>query len=234
MGYKVRKIQRFHKSLEQTLSALDGGGPFQTIFDVGANIGQTAQRFNALFPHAHVYSFEPCRETYETLSKNVEPYKNIRTFRLGLGASNKPQTMGLRKANYTNSILKNSTAIGEYVPGNVYQAIGVEEVRISTLKSFCEDANISQVDLLKIDTQGYEDRVLGGAGDLLTPALIRAIYLEVLFIPHYQDQAEFDELYGMLRNRGYRMYAMYDICADESNGYKWANALFVDKNIKIL
>lgn len=39
------------------------GWPITTIFDVGANIGQTVLKFAAAFPRAQIHCFEPVYES---------------------------------------------------------------------------------------------------------------------------------------------------------------------------
>jgi hypothetical protein len=46
--------------------------PITTIFDVGANVGETSLTLHKRFPHARVLAFEPHPATYERLCENVE------------------------------------------------------------------------------------------------------------------------------------------------------------------
>jgi hypothetical protein len=59
---------------------------FQTIFDVGANVGDTAIALVQHFPGATIYAFEPVSETFEKLEKRVEVFKEILPLNLGLGS----------------------------------------------------------------------------------------------------------------------------------------------------
>jgi FkbM family methyltransferase len=43
----------------------------KTIFDVGANIGQTAKTYRRLFPSAEIWSFEPFPASYESLCRSL-------------------------------------------------------------------------------------------------------------------------------------------------------------------
>src|SRR5215213_2166853 len=54
----------------------------KTIFDVGANVGQTAIWFSESFPEAMLFSFEPISSTYDTLVKNVASNKKIHCHKL--------------------------------------------------------------------------------------------------------------------------------------------------------
>lgn len=47
----------------------------EVIFDVGANIGQTASKFAQSFPKAKIFSFEPVTATFKQLRENTK--KNL-------------------------------------------------------------------------------------------------------------------------------------------------------------
>ena len=50
----------------------------QTVFDVGANYGQTAIRFSKAFPSAIIHSFEPVESNFRILKKKDFPiFKSI-------------------------------------------------------------------------------------------------------------------------------------------------------------
>jgi len=46
------------------------GYKIKTIFDVGANVGQSAKKFLVQFPGSHIYCFEPVTDTFRLLSNN--------------------------------------------------------------------------------------------------------------------------------------------------------------------
>src|SRR4051812_36845319 len=57
-----------------------------TIFDVGANVGQTALKFAIAFPEARIFCFEPVTSTLRKLGKNVQGFRSITCHQLALGA----------------------------------------------------------------------------------------------------------------------------------------------------
>ena len=57
----------------------------KTIFDVGANIGQTAIKFNRSFKESIIYCFEPVNKPFKQLSFNTSTLDNVKCFNLALG-----------------------------------------------------------------------------------------------------------------------------------------------------
>ena len=70
--------------------------------------------------------------------------------------------------------------------------------------------------LLKIDAQGYEDRVLAGAHNVLDR--IRSIQIELSLVPLYEGQVLFDEIRRRLGSLGYELSAMFPVYVDEMTG----------------
>lgn len=54
------------------------------VWDIGANIGVVSVRLANLYPEAHIFAFEPQRENYHILSKNISGYKNITAVQVAL------------------------------------------------------------------------------------------------------------------------------------------------------
>ena len=57
------------------------------FFDVGANIGQSALEYNAMFPNSKIFSFEPFPTTFQTLKANVKHLGGIQIHPFGFGNS---------------------------------------------------------------------------------------------------------------------------------------------------
>lgn len=77
-----------------------------------------------------------------------------------------------------------------------------ETVFVITLDSLCRKFGIDHIDLLKIDVQGYESRVLRGAKNILRHT--DRVIIEILLSPHYEGQSDPEEIRSLLNDAGLR------------------------------
>lgn len=147
--------------------------PDATILDVGANIGQFARIARAAFPDAQIHSFEPNPAAFAQLQKAAERLK-IHPIALGCGSAPGTYAMFDRSADA-------GTAFATLVPG-VLEQKGISparfDVELTTVDLFCQNHGFDQVDLLKIDVEGFESEVLAGASRMLSERRVRLIQFE--------------------------------------------------------
>jgi len=84
-----------------------------------------------------------------------------------------------------------------------------EEVTVDSLESFCARNAIGQIDILKMDVQGWELELLQGAEGLLRDRRIRFIYSEVGFRRDSSDMQHFCALNEVLEEQGYWLCGFY-------------------------
>ena len=134
-----------------------------TFLDVGANIGMmslfASKRIGA---EGVVYAFEPQKEIYEILKKNIEinAATNIRPIRIGIGSSKK-------KAPFYRNITVGRGA-DSFIRESPEAPMWEESVEILPLDSVVEERGIETVRMIKIDVEGWELEVLKGAKALLS------------------------------------------------------------------
>jgi FkbM family methyltransferase len=202
-------------------------GPVQVIFDVGANRGQTSAVMRAAFPLSTIYSFEPSPTAFTKLQARVAGDPRIRVFQQAVGEHDGFTILHENASDVTNSLLPNSSRLFQFAPADLCAPTKETSVPITRLDTFCAKEPIQRIDVLKIDAQGYERYILAGAGCMLTPAVIRGLVIEVLFVDLYDNQSWCGELLEVLRARGYRLFAMSNVGYDVTNGWKWADAMFL-------
>jgi FkbM family methyltransferase len=195
------------------------------VFDVGANDGEMLQDFLHVFPAARVVAFEPYVPCCEILERKFRDRPNVSIQNVALGAERGTSRLNLYSGNRMNSLLRFDDD-----PGNVmvksFALTGTAEVRVETLDAFCAESDIASIDILKIDTQGFDLQVLKGAAKLLEARRIKTVLLEVNFVPMYERQASFPELHQLLTGAGYQFVDFYNQRRNE--GYTaWCDACYV-------
>lgn len=172
--------------------------------DVGANVGQTVFEILETLPGAQILSFEPIAETFSTLQKRTRRLPGVRCFPVALGAGCKTIEVCKRE----NSVLNSLTPTTITEPKNNGSA--VEAVAVETLDRVCRMENVTTVDVLKTDTEGYDLEVLKGAESLLQGGMVRFVYTEVTFCEENQQNTPFIPLFEFLMRRNFRFLGLYE------------------------
>jgi FkbM family methyltransferase len=147
--------------------------PGDVVVDAGANVGVytvvAAQRVGA---RGRVYSFEPTPRTFRRLTENVSlnRFENVVCSQLGL--SDAPELLELR---VSADGLDAWNSFGTPAHEGVFSG---EAVSVTAFNGYAREVGLcpGDVTLMKIDVEGWEERVLAGASDFLAhpngPALV--------------------------------------------------------------
>ena len=128
------------------------GADIKCIFDIGGNIGILAVIMANHFPNAKIFSFEPVKENYDIMLKNVESYPNVKAFNYGLGSETK--TLEIKTSDDpTNHGGFSFYDIGVNTEGRK------QEVLVRDINEVIAELGVD-IDLIKIDTEGAEYDVL--------------------------------------------------------------------------
>jgi len=87
--------------------------------------------------------------------------------------------------------------------------VGAEEIEAVTLDDWARKAGTGPIDYLKLDTQGSELEILGGAERVL--ADVRCLEIEVEFNPIYRGQPVFSDVDSHLRARGFVLWRLTNL-----------------------
>jgi hypothetical protein len=103
-------------------------------------------------------------------------------------------------------------------------------VPVTTIDSYLHNRRLTHIDLLKIDTQGFDLEVLRGATEMLRRRAVDTVLVEVLFAPLYKGQANFGEVERFMAEKGYGLLGFYEVARPKSC-IGWVTACFrpVDK-----
>jgi FkbM family methyltransferase len=182
-----------------------------TAFDVGANMGVfTATMAAAAGPSGPVHAFEPLPSNRRRLERTIALNG---TEQVHVSASVVTDTDG-RTQLYDYGAGYESWAT--LVPREI--EIGTRTVRPEakievdavTLDRYCHERNIERIDVLKIDVEGAEERVLGGASGLLERRAVDLLIVEVADTTLAAGGASANALVESLESHGLRTLAILD------------------------
>jgi FkbM family methyltransferase len=225
LGYELTK-PHFGNDLWPDVKTVLARGEIATVIDVGANEGQSAHEFLGHFPRARIYSFEPAPAAFQTLSTYAQAHPRVTAVNKALGEVAGKAEFHENGFHQTNSFLPAAARSGEYFGANVLGCRNKIEVEVTTLDNYCRQQSIGQIDLLKIDVQGFELSVLKGATELLAGKKIGCIVLELTFVPLYENQATLHDLAALLGKYEYDVAGFYDFAQSRQNHLMWCDAMF--------
>lgn len=201
------------------------GTEVRTIVDGGAYVGSTAVRFSELFPGAVVYAFEPQASTYPQLEATCREHPRITPLPYALGRRSTSGRLQLGALPYTSSVLRRPTGAKRYYPVEA-ELVGSQAVEIVSLDDWARASKIAELDVLKLDIQGYELEALIGAAEQLRDA-VKIVYTEVQFVPLYEGACQFHELATFLDEHDFAIYNLYDLHTAEDGQLIYADAVFI-------
>jgi len=215
LGINVCSTDHLGVEVELDLARLTANDPLRTIFDVGSNYGQTALRFASAFPDANVFAFEPVPESFRRLEEAVGRQPRIKPVNTALGASSGTMLMNLTAHAGANTLLPTR------------DSTNCISVPITTIDAFVAANAIDSIDLLKMDVEGYEVKVLEGAERTLERGLIRYVFSECVFSPDSASpHASFFEIHQRLEKSGFCFVAFYGEAFVLKDGSSLGNALY--------
>lgn len=207
--------------------------------DVGANIGQTIEEFTTWLVNPVIHSFEPSSEIFPILEEKKREagisWNNVHLYNYALGSKIEERELTNYENNQLSSLLSLENTKENPFQGDRNRVKSTEKVAIRTVDDFLTSNNIEHVDLLKMDTQGFDFQVLKGAEESIKAKKIDYIFLEMNFVPMYEGQGGACELISYLETLGQKVVGFYDIYRPTgANHIAWTSTLFGNKDIPTL
>lgn len=219
-------LQNF--SRERVLKSLIRTNP--VIFDVGANVGQSAKEFLEWWPDAEIHCFEPQKECWESLESLP-----VKVNRYALGDKHcgavpfYSHEMSSGISGFHKFNLESKDSINLQNPPEGYEDLLNRERRVGMdrLDNYLDYHNIGKIDLLKLDTQGFEPEVLQGAGKRLSD--FRVVITELMFYDLYERSLSFTDIEKYLLPAGFRLFDISHISKNPMNGRTdWVDVIYIN------
>ena len=137
------------------------------IFDVGANTGVYTLLAKAYNPSATIYAFEPIERIYTLLDQNIKLNRLQHTTIVNKAVSNQVGVVEMHDMDEGN--LYEASLETKYIDGLSYdkKRFRKRKVEVETIDHFVQANKITQIDLIKIDVETHEPKVIEGMQESL-------------------------------------------------------------------
>ena len=200
------------------------------VFDIGAHHGESIKLFLKKLRIKKIYSFEASPNNFKVLKKKISKnyLKKVDIYNFGIGDK-------ISKSYINQAVESSSSTMNELNKNSKYlkrklQVLNIKNnenfyhkipIQILTLDSFIEEHDIQNIDLLKIDTEGYEFNVLRGVSKY--SERIKLIYFE----HHYDDMIiknyKFSDIHKILEGKDFKMIKKSKMLFRKSFEYIYEN-----------
>ncbi len=165
------------------------------IFDVGSNIGTITMWLAKLFPQGEIYSFEPQRQVFYQLCGNISINNlyNVHAFNMAL--NDKKESIRVLEPNY---FLNQDFGTFSLIESKIISSNKELIVNSDTVDNFISTNLIQKIDLLKIDAEGMDIKVLIGAKKTIEN------FKPVIYIEHFDNRTScMDDIINFLESYNY-------------------------------
>ena len=215
----IKIIDFFYQKKIISFLKNNSNAKYDVLIDVGAHKGETISNFLKNFKIKNIYSFEASNNTYQHLENNVARIKNnyketnIEIFNLGAGNSTEQKIFNeLPDSNSStfNLIDQNSSYFkrkNKILSFFFKKKFSIKKNYVSQIKlsDFIDKKNITKIDILKIDTEGYEYEVIKGLEKNIK--IVNFIYFEHHYDNMIKKNYKFSEMHDFLSdNDFYRVF----------------------------
>lgn len=170
------------------------------VIDVGANIGDyTLISCKKVGDSGKVLAFEPLSETHSILKRNLQlnEITHCQLFQKAVGE--KSDVVNLYKNNASGTMGHLDSTL------NGKNLIKKGETEVVTIDDVLNSNNIKNVNMLKIDVEGFEHEVLLGAIQSFKEKKIKKILCEVHFKYLESKNKSSETIYELLRGYGFNI-----------------------------
>lgn len=203
--FQQKKIINFFK--KRLISKL-------VLFDVGAHHGETVSLFFKNFHIDKIHCFEASEENFQILRNNIKK-KNFNNFcqlnnyaageeekNLFINQTKESSSSSINEFNKNSNYLKKKMKILNFKKFEDFYK--KEKIQMIRLNDYIRQKKISKIDILKIDTEGYEFNILQGIHQLDFKK-IRFIYFEHHYDLMIDKKYKFEDINKLLKDNNFSL-----------------------------
>lgn len=192
-----------------------------TMVDVGANRGQFLFAALSLSRPGQVFAYEPLPDLAAGLQAIASARPEVRVRNAAVGQTRGKVTINRMDVTEFSSVLQATDLTDVYTgwqPSRTH-TLEVEQVTLDEELAACE-----RVGLLKLDVQGYEAHVLGGAEAVLVRT--DCVMVEINYLQNYLGEAGFDTIHSRLTSLGFKLRGVSAPFLNGRGVPVWADAAY--------
>jgi FkbM family methyltransferase len=185
------------------------------VFDVGANIGLYAHNIRHMGYIGRIISLEPLSFAFKELVKLSANDNKWEAVNIALGNEDIQSEINISANSVSSSILDILPAHTDIVPESQFS--GKENITLKKLDTIFNDYYKPGDNVfLKLDTQGFEKKILDGAENSL--GLISGIQLEMSVVPLYENEMTYLDMLSFLNEKGFKLHLLESGWVDPHTG----------------
>lgn len=225
MGWELHRFNA-RSSQWARIQRLLSTSKISAVLDVGANNGQYARKLRDTGFKGRIISFEPLSSVHPVLcnSAKSDPLWVIAP-PMAIGSNDGLIDINISRNSQSSSVLEILSTHTNAAPESNY--IASETVRLTRLDSIASGFLQSQdIIFLKVDVQGFESQVIGGAKDLMPR--VKGVQLELSFVPLYEGQVLAYSMISYMRDLGFNLWSLIPSFLDNQTGqFLQADGIFI-------
>jgi len=180
----------------------------KTIIDVGAHKGEFAQNALQIESVNKIIAFEPQKKIFSLLKEKFSDNDKVVLNNFALSEKVEKRIMKINKMTATSTLnheINNDSLYFKFKSFLLYQKnsiIDEEEIDTTTFDAFFNEEIFNENTLLKIDTEGYELKVLKGSNQKIKE--IKYVLIENQFSRMYKN-VNFKDCHQFLESKNFRL-----------------------------
>jgi FkbM family methyltransferase len=213
--------------------------PNNLALDIGANVGDIS---NYLLETGYeVYAFEPFPPIFDKLKARFENNPHFHGYPLAIGSVDENRELFIVSDQTFPKIYQDSTLYNSLVQHSLCQGLVFTDsvnVNVKSLESLHQSSEIpTNISLVKIDTEGFDEEVLIGMGNYRYPVVMAEFWDAAIPFAESGTKNQLQNMVKTMKSKGYGWHiAMYRIWGNTEASYycnhpypienSWGNVFF--------